>query len=419
MSLLLTTLALALAKQQAPQITPLKPSSIYRQGERVGWHVSGGAPGTYKYVLRRDNKVEVSHGSFEGGRDDIPDLVTKPGKPCMYYLEVTTPGGKKLAFGAAYEPTKINPSEPRPADFKSFWADKVAKLRLIPENAVVTPKPTDQKDIDFGTVTMDITGGEKVYGQFARPKKKGKHPALLMLQWASPPYPLDKWWIIPYAKQGFIALDIEPHNVPPDASPAFYQGLPQQIKNYTSIGQSDREKNYFLAMYLRGVRALDWLAKDPEWDGKTLLVIGTSMGGQQSLCLAGLHSKVTHLIVNVPAGCDINADLHGRQGGYPNFNVKDPLVAKTGPYFDAVNFAPDIKATCLVAMGFIDVTSPPTGIWAAFNQIKGPKEAAPMPESPHNHLATPAQLKPYTERSAAWLDELARTGKVSLGARRS
>ncbi len=79
---------------------------------------------------------------------------------------------------------------------------------------------------------------------------------------------------------------------------------------------------------------------------------------------------------------------------------------KTAQYFDTVNCAARIKVPSLVSMGFIDTVTPPVGIWAAFNQIKGPKEAAPMIESPHNHLATPEQSLPWTQRSAAWLSAL-------------
>jgi cephalosporin-C deacetylase-like acetyl esterase len=81
-------------------------------------------------------------------------------------------------------------------------------------------------------------------------------------------------------------------------------------------------------------------------------------------------------------------------------------VRETARYFDAANFASRITARALVAMGFIDEIAAPTGIWAVFNQIKGPKEAAPMIDAPHNNLATPAQLRPFTARSAAWLDAL-------------
>src|SRR3712207_1674984 len=85
---------------------------------------------------------------------------------------------------------------------------------------------------------------------------------------------------------------------------------------------------------------------------------------------------------------------------------------KTALYFDPVNFAPRIKAASLVSIGFVDTVTPPVGIWIAFNQIKGPKEAVPMVDSPHNHQATPEQQRPWAERSAEWLNTLVRGGRV-------
>jgi cephalosporin-C deacetylase-like acetyl esterase len=165
-------------------------------------------------------------------------------------------------------------------------------------------------------------------------------------------------------------------------------------------------------MYLGDCRAVDYLTGRPDWDGKTLVLMGTSMGGQQSLCIAGLHPRVTHVIVNEPSGCDADGSLHGRKAGYPNWDPGDPRVMATALYFDPVNFASRIKAACLVAMGFVDETSPPVGVWIAFNQIPGPKEAVPMIDSPHNNRATAGQQRPYTDRSAAWLAALVR-GTVS------
>jgi lysophospholipase L1-like esterase/dienelactone hydrolase len=201
-------------------------------------------------------------------------------------------------------------------------------------------------------------------------------------------------------------VNIEPHDVMPDQPKEYYDALPAELKAYNSIETRNRDKNYFLYMYLADVRAVDYLASRPDWDGKTLVVMGTSMGGQQSLCAAGLNPKVTHMLINVPAGADANGTAHGRKIGYPFWDVNDPQVLKTAEYFDTVNCAAHIKVPSLVAMGFIDTTSTPVGIWAAFNQIKGPKEAAPMIESPHNHLATQEQSMPWTQRSAAWLSAL-------------
>jgi cephalosporin-C deacetylase-like acetyl esterase len=35
-----------------------------------------------------------------------------------------------------------------------------------------------------------------------------------------------------------------------------------------------------------------------------------------------------------------------------------------------MNFAPAIKAESLAALGFIDTTSPPFGVFAAFNRVQ-------------------------------------------------
>ncbi|HEY2760710.1 MAG TPA: GDSL-type esterase/lipase family protein, partial [Pirellulales bacterium] len=223
-------------------------------------------------------------------------------------------------------------------------------------------------------------------------------------------------WVTDRAAEGWLVLNIEPHDVLPDQPQAYYDALPKSIKNYQSIGNDDRDRSYFLQMYLADYRAVDYIASRPDWDGNTLVVMGTSMGGQQSLCVAGLHPKITYLIVNEPAGCDMNGPLHGRQSGYPNFPSNNPKVMETAPYFDAVNFASRINAQSLVAMGFVDTVAPPAGIWTAFNQIKGAKEAVPMIDSPHNNLATPAQQQPYTRHSAEWLAALVKGEKVPDGA---
>ena len=256
---------------------------------------------------------------------------------------------------------------------------------------------------------MNHLDGKHVWGQVAKPSdttNKKKYPGLVMLQWASPPYPLQKSWVTDRAAEGWLAVNIEPHDVMPDQPKEYYDALPAELKNYNSIETRNRDKNYFLYMYLADVRAVDYLASRPDWDGKTLVVMGTSMGGQQSLCAAGLNPKVTAMLINVPAGADANGNAHGRKIGYPFWDVNDPQVLKTAAYFDTVNCAARIKVPSLVSMGFIDTVTPPVGIWAAFNQIKAPKEAAPMIESPHNHLATPEQSMPWTQRSAAWLSAL-------------
>jgi cephalosporin-C deacetylase-like acetyl esterase len=273
-------------------------------------------------------------------------------------------------------------------------------------NAVVTPKESGSADVDYATIKLDNIGGAHVYGQIAKPKREGRFPALVIFQWASPPYPLPKQWVTDRAAEGWLAMNIEPHDVPSDMPQAYYDALPQMIKEYQKINNSDRDHNYFLQMYLGDYRAIEYLASRPDWDGRTLVVNGISMGGQQSLVMAGLNPRVTAVVVNVPAGSDANAAQHNRMAGYPNWDTGNPAVMETARYFDVTNFASRIKAPVMAAMGFIDEVTPAIGIWTTLNQLPGVKEAVPMIDSPHNHQATPAQLMPYTNRSAQWLEAL-------------
>ena len=74
-------------------------------------------------------------------------------------------------------------------------------------------------------------------------------------------------------------------------------------RDYQAVGNTDRETSYFLNMYLRDSRALDYLLTRPDWDGKTIVLTGGSMGGQQSLALAGLRpEKISAVLVCVPGG---------------------------------------------------------------------------------------------------------------------
>jgi cephalosporin-C deacetylase-like acetyl esterase len=138
--------------------------------------------------------------------------------------------------------------------------------------------------------------------------------------------------------------------------------------------------------------------------------MGGSMGGQQSLALAGLRpEKISAVLVCVPAGADTNGDLRGRRAGFPDWRSDDPAVMKTALYFDTVNFASRIKAPVLAGIGFIDTISPPAGIWTMLNQIRGPVEALPMIESEHDNL-TPDKGQTCPARTNEILDVVRRGG---------
>jgi len=404
--------------------TPYHSSGIYEVGETVGWMVTPG-PTTptyrYRWTIRLNNAVVLKEAILDvsKGSDTIEIVASEPG---MIYVAVEAfedatdrqasagTGARRFtggnagrndgfyAVGAAVAPGKIGLSTPRPADFDAFWRGKLEAQAKVPINPVLTRVDTDVANVDLQMFQLDALGS-KAHGWIAKPARPGTFPAIIQLQFAGV-YAVPAAPIARRAAAGWLVLDVDAHDkLPSDPS----GDIPRR---YQAVGNTDRESSYFLNMYLRDSRVLDYLLTRADWDRKTVVLIGGSMGGQQSLVLAGLRPEtISAVLVCVPAGADSNGDLHGRKAGYPNFDSTDPAVMRTALYFDTVNFASRITAPVMAGMGFIDTISPPAGVWTALNQIPGPVEALPMIESEHDNL-TPDKGRACPARQNAILDDI-------------
>ena len=265
-----------------------------------------------------------------------------------------------------------------------------------------TGSATDVPSVELQMFQLDALGS-KARGWIGKPARPGTFPALIQLQFAGV-YALPTAPVTRRAAAGWLTLNVDSHDkLPSDPAGTVPRG-------YQAIGNTDRETSYFLNMYLRDSRVLDYLMTRPDWDGKTIVLIGGSMGGQQSLALAGLRpEKISAVLVCVPAGADTNGDLHGRKAGYPNWDSTNPAIMKTALYFDTVNFASRITAPVMAGLGFIDTISPPAGVWTALNQIRGSVEALPMIESEHDNL-TPDKGRACPARQNEILDQILQGG---------
>jgi cephalosporin-C deacetylase len=347
-----------------PRVSRYSDDSI-TPGEKAGWTVtlpqSATSGSHYTYTVKKNNFDVVAAGAIDLSSGSAT-IGTSLSEPAMLYVEVkpdappaqagsngAAPAAVKhtaIHLGAAIAPSQLQPSVPRPADFDAFWDGKRKALAAIPINPALTPSPTDKPGVELYTVKLDSLGSH-VQGYLARPAKAGKFPALVVFEWAGV-HALQPATVTDRAAEGWLAFNVDSHDLPPSQATGVGTG-------YQAIGNTDRETCYFLNMYLRDSRAIDYIASRPDWDGKNIVVMGTSMGGHQSLAAAGLNPHVTAVIVNEPAGADSNGDLHGRKAGYPNWDSTNPKVMETALYFDTVNFASRIKAPVMAAMGFIDI----------------------------------------------------------------
>jgi hypothetical protein len=300
--------------------TPYHASGIYDVGETVGWTVTPApTPPTYayKWTIRRNNalvlkegKLDLSSGkatidvagdqpemiylAIEAYEDLTPDAATPAGGTPHFVGGNTGRDTGFYAAGAAVAPAKIGLSTPRPADFDAFWDAKLAAQAKIPINAKLTPVETDVPGVELSMFELDALGSMTL-GYVAKPIGEGKFPALIQLQYAGV-YALNARGAARRAAEGWLMINVDSHDkLPSDPAGSV-------AREYRSVGNTDREQSYFLNMYLRDSRALDYVLTRPDWDGKTIVLTGGSMGGQQSFALAGLRpEKITAVLVCVPA----------------------------------------------------------------------------------------------------------------------
>ncbi len=286
-------------------------------------------------------------------------------------------------IGAMVAPLEIRAAGTEPADFDAFWAARRAELDKVPVKAVlqkVSINANADKVFDCWDVKVDCAGGKPVSGYLVIPKnaKAKSLPAVVSFHGAGF-RSANK-----VCRANAVSFDVNAHGIENGRPAGFYIDLSRnELKNYWHSGKEDREKIYFKGMYLRVMRALDYIKTRPEWDGRRLAATGTSQGGAQTLVAAALDPQVTLACAGVPAlsehaGCTAVPE---RRNGWPQFygldrqgQISNPAAAKAAAYYDNVFFAKRIGCEVWISTGFIDEVCPPSGVYAVFNNLKTAKK---------------------------------------------
>lgn len=290
---------------------------------------------------------------------------------------------------AGFNPSAIKPTVKYPSDFTDFWELAKAELAKVPLNTRMTLMPERcTENVNVYLVNIQNIGNSRLYGIVSIPKKEGKYPAVLEVPGAGVrPYSPD----VNLAERGVITFVIGIHGIPVTMDPGVYFDLSSgALREYWTFNMDNRDRYYYKRVYLGCVRANDFIASLPQFDGTNLAVTGGSQGGALSIVTASLDSRVKYLAASYPALCDVTGYLSGRAGGWPHFfdrnnikfhNIKEKL--ETIPYFDVVNFARGLKVPGAYKWGFNDETCPPTSMYAAYNQINAPKTLNLVLETGH------------------------------------
>jgi cephalosporin-C deacetylase-like acetyl esterase len=397
-----------------------RESAVYRQGEKATFAIElledgqpmGEAELEYHLTVDTVRTIAKKKVAYTGQPLHVGATLNEPGFVRCTVIYRPAEGKRVVALSAAgFDPLLIKPSLPVPEDFKTFWDEQKAKLAEV-EMEVLEMKPVRQHgNVEIFDVKIRCLGEKPVSGYFARPLTRAPKslPAILWTHGGGV-RTANIGRAINGARMGYLSLDINAHGLPNGKPAAFYSDLNRgALAGYRKEGRTDRETIYFKWMFLRLVRALDFLTSQPEWDGKTVIVRGHSQGGAQALVAAGLDERVTAIGAGIPALCEQSGMVLGRVVGWPwmvpvKNGTPDEKILQAARYYDVVNFASLIKADVIMTVGFVDDSCKPTTVYAAYNNIKSSKQIIDMPGIGHR-VISPAE-RTFTQFLQAHVEKL-------------
>lgn len=383
---------------------------VYNTGEKVT------ISGTVKYKGQVLNNIKVK---YEIGPEMltplvVDSLISSNGNFSIPAGTMNQPGflrciikidheGKQYreVITAAFEPYKIAPTVKMPSDFMDFWQKAIKDNREIP----LDPKMTLLKDRSTEELNVyeisfqNYKPGSRIYGILCVPKAPGRYPAIFNPPGAG----IHKiQGDLTTAKDGFITLQIGIHGIPLNMDPEEYKKLANTtFKRYRVDGMNNRDTYYFKRVYLGCVRAIDFIYTLPEFDGENIAATGGSQGGALTLVTTALDNRIKYLAAYAPALSDLTGYLFDRAGGWPhmfkNIGSNKDRAVNSLQYYDAVNFAKQIKVPGLYSFGYNDETTPPTTMFSTYNSITAPKELYIAKETGHWYNRV------QTKKRADWL----------------
>ena len=320
-------------------------------------------------VCLHAGKSEVFSGSY----DEATALMFRLADPANPKDSTT--------IGAIVAPEDFRPGFDEPKDWRKFWRKQLKQMRRQKMEVKLTPVAIPGKDsLDYLCYDLEVNciTARPVRGYLALPRGAAPRSLPIAIKAHSAGRMTDSWTkanvkaAVKLAKSGSgaIALDINAHGILNGQDDAYYEAIGKELNGYSSWSVKDRESYYFNGMFLRLVRALDYLCSRKEWDRKRVLITGGSQGGAQSAALAGLDPRVSMVVVDVPAMWDTGGMLVGRTSAWNKPLERegvDAPAAKVAPYYDAANFMRHYRGKLVVNVGLIDLTCPPACVWAVYN----------------------------------------------------
>jgi cephalosporin-C deacetylase len=279
------------------------------------------------------------------------------------------------------------PERNEPKDFDAFWQQTLADAQKIPLNAKFEPVDYGLKLVETFDVTFNGYGGQPVKGWLILPRvRSSKLPCVVeyigygggrgfptdWLLWSNAGY---AHFVMDTRGQGSKWRQGDTADVAVDGSNPYHPGFMTQ-------GILNPKTYYYRRVFVDAVRAIHAARSHPAVDAESIAATGTSQGGGLTIAVSGLEPSIKVAMADVPFLCHYHRAVtitnnlpYNEIALYCKVHRdKVTQVFNTLEYFDGMHFAVRAQAKALFSTALMDLTCPPSTVFAAYNHYAGPKQ---------------------------------------------
>jgi cephalosporin-C deacetylase len=281
-----------------------------------------------------------------------------------------------------------------PADLDAFWEATLQEARAVAKPADCVRVDTGLPLVDTYDVAFSGFGGDPIRAWYHRPAASDDDLPIVVryqgygggrgLGHQVPVWPLAGYACLQVDTRGQgSALTVGDTPDPVGSAPA--------APGFLTRGILDPKTYFYRRVFTDGVLAVDAATDLPGVDTARVAVAGGSQGGAIALAVASLRDDLVATLADVPFLSDFRRALAIADAA-PYSELRAYLAShrdhverafETLAYFDVSVLARSAQAPVLFSVGLMDMTCPPSTVYAAYNAYSGSKEMRVYPYNDH------------------------------------